>query len=219
MTDSIKPREKSLKRIAKEATAKHGDRPSPKQWAEAEAIWTSGMMTVESIAKKMGISERAVKMHMAKHKVVRASKAPEHRERVEEAIKQSQIDDATITAARIRETKESHYKLADNFAKLTWEEILKAKRDNLPVSTAMNNLKALDIAFSTIKKVREEKWAVLGLDKDTFVDDDTLPDLVVSELTAEQIAVLRSRDHTEFEDLPEDNNAESDDQGDEVAEE
>ncbi len=158
-------------------------------------------MTRPELAKKFGISERTVTRHMTAKGIEKGSKAAEHRAEVEQEIKEALIDDAKILATRIRETKEAHYKLSDNFMKLAWEEILKAKKDNIPYSTAMNNLKALNESFSIIKKVREEKWAVLGLDKDDISGDD-VPTLVIEELTAEEIEALQEREENELEALP-----------------
>lgn len=54
--------------------------------------------------------------------------------------------------------------------------------------------KALDVAMTTLKKAREERYAVLGLDRDDFVASEDLPELVISELTAEQIEKMRATD-------------------------
>ncbi len=177
-------------------------RPTKMKWAEAESIWEAGLMTRKNLAEKMGVSERSITRHMSDRGLIQGSKAKDSKDRMAEAIKQSSLDDVAILAARIRETKEQHYKLADNFAKLTWEEILKAKRENLPVSTATNNLKALDIAFTTIKRVREEKWAVLGLNKEDEQEEDGLPELVVSEMTAEEVEAVRNAKNYDMDDLP-----------------
>jgi hypothetical protein len=179
-------------------------RPTPKQWAEAEALWESGAVTKVGLAKKLNVSCTAVLGHMKRHGVSHASKSNEHKKRVSEEVGKALVTDATILAARIKETKEEHYKMAAGLAKLSWAEILTAKQNNAPFSAAINNLKALDAAMTVIKKAREERWAVLGLDSDDYIDEDGLPELLISELTAEQIKELRERDHTEFDNLPND---------------
>ena len=68
------------------------------------------------------------------------------------------------------------------------------------VDTAMREVRtALLEADVNLKVVREESWAVLGLDRADAVDPDQIPELVISELTAEQIKELRDRDHTEVD--------------------
>lgn len=186
------------------ATAEEGKktkRLSPKQWAEAEALWAVGDVTLVQLATKFGISDRAIQRHMTDKGVKKGAKAEEHKKKVSEAVTSAAVDDATITAARIRETKEEHYKMSAAIAKMSFNEILEAKRNGSPVAVAMNNLKAFDAAMNVLQKARMERWAVLGLDREDTIDEDGLPELLISELTADQIQDLRDRDFNEFEEL------------------
>lgn len=196
-------------------------RLTPKQWAEAETLWEHGEATLSSIAKRFGVGESAVSLHMKRKGIVRGSKAEEHKKRVAAEVSKAAVDDATVIAGRIRETKEEHYKMAAGIAKLAWAEILKAKQDNAPVSVATNNLKALDTAMNVMAKARTERYAVLGLDRDDFVDEGGLPELLIQELTADQIEALRSRDFSEFgvNDLPDDGVSDESDDGEDIVEE
>lgn len=180
---------------------KKAKRLSPKQWAEAEALWAVGDMTLIQLATKFGISDRAIQRHMTDKGVKKGAKAEEHKKKVSEAVTSAAVDDATITAARIRETKEEHYKMSAAIAKMSFNEILEAKRNGSPVAVAMNNLKAFDAAMNVLQKARMERWAVLGLDREDTIDEDGLPELLISELTADQIQDLRDRDFNEFEEL------------------
>jgi hypothetical protein len=139
---------------------------------------------------------------MSEYKIVRGSTAEKIRKKVEDELEKAHVEDTAIIVARIRETKEEHYKMVSGLGKLTWAEILNAKQKNLPVSSVAANLKALETAIGNIKKIREEKWAILGLDKEDITEDEGLPDLVVSELTADEVTKLRNRDHTAFDELP-----------------
>lgn len=186
-----------------EEEGKKTKRLTPKQWAEAEALWASGEVTRAALAAKFGVSEIAIQKHMAKAGVKHGNKAEEHKKKVAEAVTSAAVDDATILAARIRETKEEHYKMASGIAKLAWSEILTAKQNGSPVAVATNNLKALDNAMNVLTKARMERWAVLGLDRGDVIDEDGLPQLLISELTADQIQELRDRDFNEFDELPE----------------
>lgn len=189
-------------------------RITPKRWAEAEALWESGEFTLSELGRKFNCSEQNMHVHMKRKGIKRGAKAEEHKKLVSAAVTAASIDDATVLAGRIRETKEEHYKMSAGLAKLAWAEILKAKQDGSPVSVAMNNLKALDAAMNVMSKARAERWAVLGLDRDDYVDEEGLPELVISELTAEQIETLQSRSFGGIDDLPGDVI-----QGDEVIEE
>lgn len=173
-------------------------RLSPKQWAEAEALWESGEVTLADLIAKFGAHKSAFQKRFADRGIKKGAKSAEHAKKVAEEVTKAAVDDATVLAARIRETKEEHYKMAAGLAKLTWSEILAVKNAGSPMAVAMNNLKALDNAMNVLKKAREERYAVLGLDRDDHVDEDGLPELVISELTAEQIETLRAKQEDDF---------------------
>lgn len=188
-----------------------------RQWAEAEAIWASGLMGRRALAEKFGVSETSISKHMTAAGIKRGERAHEHREKVQKELEKAQATEAAIAAERIREATEEHYKMVSGLGKLTWQEVLTAKQEGRPVATALPNLKALETAIGNIKKVREEKWALLGLDKEKEIDDEDLPELVISELTADQVTNLRNQDFGDFEELTVDEVSEDD--SDDIAEE
>lgn len=177
-------------------------------WAVIDALWEAGDATYNDLVAKFGVSRQGLRTHFKSKGIIQGSKKQEIAKVVSEDLTKAVSEEATILAARIKETKEEHYKMASGLAKLTWAEILKAKQDGVPVGTAINNLKALDTAMTVLKKAREERYSVLGLDKDA-VDENEVPELVISELTADQIETLRKRSFSEIEeievDLDEDN--------------
>lgn len=190
-------------------TAEKKSNPKPSDWAKAEALWELGEVTRDEIAKKLGVTPTSVSMHMKKAGVKRGSKADEHRKRISEditnAVANAASADANLHAQRIKETKDTHYKMSAAIASMAFGEILNAKNAGTPISVAQSNLKALDTAMTVMAKARIERWAVLGLDRPDAVDVNELPALVIEELTAEQIEELRERDFNNFEemDLPE----------------
>lgn len=173
---------------------------TPKEWAGIEAAWAAGTITYLELVKKYGRSASTYERHFKAKGILKGSRAESIREKVADALEKSAITDATVAAARIKETKEEHYKMASALARLTWNEILEAKKNGTPLMVAMGNLKALDVAMTVLKKAREERYAVLGLDRPDAIDLDQVPELVISELTAEQVQELRDRDHTEVDD-------------------
>lgn len=164
-----------------------------KEWRTAKTLWESGEVTIEELTKRFGRHKQTFIKYFKKHGIVKGAKSEKLKAKVEEKMHEEVANDAAIIAARIKETKEEHYKMASGLAKLTWAEILKAKQDGIPVGAALNNLKALDTAMTVLKKAREERYAVLGLDRPDAIDENDVPELVIQELTAEQIAVLRER--------------------------
>lgn len=178
-------------------------RLSTAEWRKATALWESGEVTLEELAKRFDRHKQSFSKYFAKHGIKKGAKADKIKEKVEKKIEQDVVNDAAIIAARIKETKEEHYKMASGLAKLTWAEILKAKQDGVPVGAVLNNLKALDSAMATLKKAREERYAVLGLDRPDAIDENDVPELVIQELTAEQIAALRERNFNDIHDVDE----------------
>lgn len=174
-------------------------RMTPRQWAEAEALWEAGEVTLDDLATRFGKDRSAFVRYFKKHGIVKGSRAAARKEEVKEAVAAAGIDEATVLANRIRETKEDHYKMSSALAKLVWAEVLTAKKDEKPFSAIKDNLKALDNAMNVLMKARMERFAILGLDKDDYVDEDGLPELVISELTAAQIEELRNRDEEGLE--------------------
>lgn len=168
--------------------------PPASVWAEAEALWASGDVTLSDLAKKVGVSSTSVSLHMKKRKVTKGEKAKEHSERISKRVADDVLGDATIQSERIKETKEEHYKMSKGIARLVWNEVVQAQTKGGAYGAAQANLKALEIATNVLAKVRQERWAVLGLDKPDSVDVTQLPELVIEELTADQIQTLRDRD-------------------------
>lgn len=180
-------------------TIKSPSRLTPRQWAEAEALWETGEVTLDDLATKFKRDRSAFIRYFKKHGIVKSSSAAAHKEEIKEAVVAASIDEATVLANRIRETKEDHYKMSSAMAKLVWAEVLTAKKDSIAFSAIKDNLKALDSAMNVLVKARTERFAILGLDKDDYVDEDGLPELVISELTAAQIEELRNRDEDGLE--------------------
>lgn len=194
------------------------------QWREVEALWKAGEATLAVLSIRFGVSVSTLARHLKGMK--KGSRASTISSAVAEAVEKTIVDDSVILAARIRETKEDHYKMATGISKLAWAEILNARAAGTPFSTAANNLKALDNAMTILKKAREERFAVLGLDRTDASDPNDIPELVIAELTAQQIedmgkadSLLDGEDGLVTGELPgeelEDDDGEDDD-GDEV---
>lgn len=170
-----------------------------KEWINIETAWKSGTVTYLDLTKKYGRSVSTFERHFKKKKVIKGSDAEKIRAKVEAAVEKAVITEATVQAARIKETKEEHYKMASAISRLTWNEILEAKKDGKPLSAIMGNLKSLDAAMTTLKKAREERYSVLGLDRPDAIDPDEVPELIISELTADEVQELRDKDFTDVE--------------------
>lgn len=165
-----------------------------KRWAEIEAVYETGDTTLSELSKKYKLGISTIQRHFDIAGIKKGSRKAEMKARVAEELTKTSITDATILAARIRETKEEHYKLSSHLAKLIWAEVIAARTSGSPMAVATNNLKALNVAADGLRKVREERWVVLGLDRPDAIDPGELPDLQVSVLGEDEIKEMRERD-------------------------
>jgi len=186
------------------ATSKVAPAPSkltPKQWAEIEALWEAGTLTLEDLSKKYGKAVSTFTRHFKAKGTKRGSALDEAKQRAAEALKRNAAGDAAILAARIFETKDESYKMQTAIQRLFWNEVLIAKNNGVDIATRMPNIKAIKEISAGLSIVRSEKFAILGLDRPDATDPSELPELFVTELTAQEIKELRDRDITELDDI------------------
>ena len=171
-------------------TIRSSKRMTPAQWAESEALWESGQVTLGDLAKKFDKAEETFSRYFKKKGLKKCAKKDEHAEMVKEKVADSIADDPTELARRIRETKEEHYKMARALGQLAWREVLKAQAGG-SMAESTPEFKSLKEAMTVLKLVREERWIVLGLDNPDTENEANLPELVISELTADQIEAMQ----------------------------
>lgn len=163
---------------------------TPAQLAEAKALWESGEVTLDDLAARFSVRRETMSRRLKQMGAKKGAKAQENAERVEKEVQEQLVDSAGVLASRIRETKESHYKWSEYLAKAAMGELAKAQKEGRQIATTLPNLKAIEKALQVVEKARSERYAILGLDKDDD-DEGDLPDLVIKEMTAEDIEELR----------------------------
>lgn len=190
------------KKKQEENSLKKFGRLTPGQWREAETLWESGEVTLRQLSERYGKTIETFKNHFAKYGVKKGVRKEELRKVAQEAAREQARNDAKIISERIKDTKDSHYKMAKHIAELTYNEILRVKQESGQFRSIKMDIQALLLAAETLKKVREERWVVLGLDKDV-VDEDALPELVMSTMTEEQVQELRNMQKEDEADMGE----------------
>lgn len=168
---------------------------TPAKWAQIEEAWIQGKFaTLSDLSEHFKVPVNSLKIRFSDRKLRRGQAIEEYHKKIEEELAKKAAEQAKVLSARVEETREQHYQMATGITKLTYAEILKAKQDGLPLSAIKGNLSSLESAMKILKMAREERFAVLGLnEKETDDDDEGLPELVISELTPEDIETLRSR--------------------------
>lgn len=200
----VELRKQEMAKLEKKTTLERRKTFEPlngRQWAEADALWETGESTLSALGRRFDRDPSLFANSFKLRGIVKNSASKEIAVRVKAEIQNLAVGEASILAARIKETKEEHYKMSSGLAKLTWSEMLRAKTENLPFSAVLNNLKSLDMAMTILKKAREERYSLLGMNDDNYLDVESLPDLVIKELTADQVDMLRNRDKLNIDDV------------------
>lgn len=173
-------------------TAELKRRMTPKEWAKAEAMYESGEFTLEQIGEEFKVHVVTVQRHMKSAGVEKGSRAEEVKRRVADKM-DAEIDaDAEVLSQRIKETKEEHYRLNKVVDNRMLREFVLAEQEGRQFATAANNIKVLNMVAATLKITRENRYAILGIDADSGMDDE-LPTLEVREMWEEEIETIRNK--------------------------
>lgn len=191
---------KEIQEIKKEDSKEKYRRLTPRQWREIEILWESGEVTLKNLSERYGKHIDTFADHFKKYGVKKGARAEELRRIAEEISREQAKTDAGIIAGRIRATREEHYKMATAIGKITFGLVLETRKNGKEYKTIQNDIKSLYLAMNTLQKVREERWTVLGLDKDV-TDEETLPELVMSTMTPEQAQALRQAQEEDDEEM------------------
>lgn len=166
------------------------------EWVEIVELWELGEVKLEDLSERFGISAPAISKGLKKRGAVKGSKAAAKAAAVAAAVVASEIEEAVDTAAerrkRVEETKKQHYEWTTMLAKMAMATIAEAKRAGKPLSAVAGDLKALQSATNIVARARDERYTILDMHNE--VDEKGLPDLVIRDLTDDEIEDLRSRD-------------------------
>lgn len=161
--------------------------------AEAITLWRNGSTTLDELAARFDRDRTTFLRLFNNEGVTKGEASAELARKVAEVVDNNAVNEAGVIAQRIRETKEDHYKMIRGMSKLAWSTLAAAKTEKKPLATTINDLKAIQTATQIFKISREECFALLGLDDKDRNDDTPMPDLVLHELTADQIKEMTSQ--------------------------
>lgn len=193
-----------LKTVKKKAKPKgFGRHLTEKEKSEALALWAAGATTQAGLAAryKKDIST----FRRLFEGIPKGTSQAELNKKALEAVEAASVGDAVALAARIRETKEEHYRMSKFVATSIGKTLAKAAQENEAIGTKMQDLKALHTASMGLKVCREERFAVLGLNEERQDESKPIQDLIVKVLTAEEIKQMHTPqgddDFPDFSDL------------------
>lgn len=180
---------------------------TPAEWEEAKAMWEMGAATLEDIAKKFNKSVPGLSRRFSKEGIERGCK----KHLINDQINKEITDANTRNLRKMIQTKEDHYAWSEVIAKMAMTEVINARKSQKPLGAIMPALKTLATAAKILSSTRVERWEILGLNKE-IEDPQDLPQLVIAELTPEQIAEI-NKNTSKF--VPEDLDVFADDDDDE----
>lgn len=162
------------------------------QKAEAAALWRSGSVTLDDLAKRFKKRPETFSRLFARMGIEKGSGAAAALKKAEAAIAAKTATDAEETLKRIAKVKDDHFRMSQSLATMVFREILQSKTAELDIGRLKDVMAVYKMASEVIGNSRKELFAILNVEKhDAAVDLDDLPDLTVRELTQEEIGQLR----------------------------
>lgn len=190
----------AARKVARRKTSRKGKQLNEAEKVEAIELWKAGSTTLDELAEKFDRSRLTFLRLFNAEGVAKGESKGNYEKKIKEAVEAASVGDIELIATRAKETKDEHYKMASGLSKLAWSLIVEAKRENRKFNLIAGDLKALKYAADVMKTTREERYAVLGLNEKESKDDDDIGDLVVREITEEEIKE-QAKNHVGDDDL------------------
>lgn len=170
---------------------------TPRQRAEAAALWTSGTVTLADLSKKFGkrpetFSRLFAKMGISKGTSVEDVASTAATKAVAEAVEEVVRSELDETLKRIKSVKERHYSMSQMLAQMAFQDIHKSRAAGVDVGTLRKSMAVYKMAAEVLAITRKEAYDLLNVPKMEAMEDiDDLPDLTVRELTQGEVEQLR----------------------------
>jgi len=161
----------------------------PKEWLEIVNLAQSGVK-VADVAKTYSVDDSVIYRGLKKRGVNVTAVAS--RLAMEEADKHK-----AELLRKIRETKDKDYRFTEFLQQQIISTIVDAQKKAIGIGTRLDDIKALKIAMDGVKNGTENKWRILGLDRENADSDAALPELPIRDLTDEEVNVMRNRQEEE----------------------
>jgi hypothetical protein len=167
-------------------------RLSAADWATIEEMWASGTVTLEQLAEQFLVNPTFLSRELSKRGVKKGIKSRELAAAATEKVRETLVDVHAQKMKRVAETKDEHYQFAQTLAKLTFQIIANKVKNKQSIHGARDDIRTIKDAMTAISIARDERFRVLGLDRDENTGDE-IPALIVTEMTAAEIEAIRNR--------------------------
>jgi predicted DNA-binding protein YlxM (UPF0122 family) len=181
MTDEAETEEKPKRPRGRPS----GRRLLARDWLEIVQMARSGV-PVNNIAKSFKVAVSTVYVGLKKRRVTIGAYTTPAAE-FEESQERKEL------LKRVRETKENDYKYTEFIQRRSIKLLMDAEKDGRAPGTAIDDLKALKAAMDVVRAGTDNKWRILGLDKDNADVDKELTELPIREMTEAEIVAERDK--------------------------
>jgi hypothetical protein len=162
------------------------------QKAEAAALWRAGSVTLDDLAKKFKKRPETFSRLFARMGIEKGSGAAAAMKKAEEAIAAKTLTDTEETLKRISQVKDTHFRMSQQLAVMAFREITQAKAAEVNVGGLKDVMAVYKMASDVIGNSRKELFEILNVEKhDASSELDDLPDLMVRELTNDEVLQLQ----------------------------
>lgn len=162
-----------------------------KEKAEAAALWRSGAVTLDDLAKKFKKRPETFSRLFARMGIEKGSGEAEAIKKAEAAIAAKVGTDAEETLRRIAQVKDTHFKMSQSIAVMAFRDLQRAKAAELDIGKLKDAMSVYKLVSDVVGNSRKELFEILNVEKherDGELDD--LPDLTVRELTQGEVDML-----------------------------
>lgn len=163
------------------------------QWLEIVALAKTGLPTSE-ICERFSISKTAFYRGLEQRGCSRATLKKQQQQYAADKDRQELIQN-------IRATRRDSFKRIEAMERLAVSTIGKQAQRGLPLSEVSGDIKVIERAMNIITRGTSAKWKILGLDKENANADETMPELIVRELTQEEIIHIREEQKNSSNDI------------------
>jgi hypothetical protein len=164
------------------------------EWAQVVELWEMGEVTLDDLAKQFKVTPGAISKGLKKRGATKGAKAAARAAAIAAAAAAGTAAAVKTFAEerklRIEQTKTDHYNWSTTISKLAMKELLECQKKGAAFATVDANLRALRRAMAILSEARIERYELL--DAKGEVDEKELPQLLIENLTEEEIEKLRS---------------------------
>ncbi|MBO6510632.1 MAG: hypothetical protein JJ979_19480 [Roseibium sp.] len=199
-----------LKGSGTETQTDTGKRLSPAEWAEMTARYEAGTVSIQDLSNEFGVSKSAISQKFRRDNVVKGSKAPQ----ISAAVTQKAVENAVSSEEerqkRIDETKKQSYQSATMIHVMTHKLLVDTAKNSHPMDSIAGDLKALKAAAEIFQKTKDQRYHILGIDE--AMGDEEEPEILISDLSEEEIETLKGQEEEDDGELAELDDMELDDE-------